>query len=547
MSMDEFDRRIETAERRIAQLYLRATPGDGLSAGMLGEAFDELRTSVEELQVAQEEMRVQNEELAIAQGLIEHERKRYENLFQFAPIGYVVTDRTGIIREANHAAGGLLRIRPDFLTGKPFANFVDRPERQRFRVYLLHLKTRVSPLPMTLKLCPRDGIPFDADLTCDIADEAEGNPAALRWTIRDITSHQEALRLSEERLRLAIEGADIGIFHWGISTGELEWSDRCKAMFGLSPVAKMDHELFIQCIHPEDRERVAVATRDAVERVHDFDAEYRVVWPDGGIHWISARAKCFVGLGGASLRMEGIAQNMDARHASEEQKLRDREKMAEQERQAAIFKERNRIAQEIHDTLAQGFTGIAIQLEAAQDVFKEKPDQALAHTRRARQLACDSLAEARRSVRALRPQVLETQDLAGALRYFVEMTTTGTAVLGQVDVVGEPYTLEHDVETHLLRIGQEALTNALRHGQPTHVRITLTFEPERMRIHVWDDGQGFDLRATSSEQGFGLIGIRERTESIHGACRISSAHGQGTEVDVCIPNPKRIGELHASG
>jgi len=199
-----------------------------------------------------------------------------------------------------------------------------------------------------------------------------------------------------------------------------------------------------------------------------------------------------------------------------------------------IGQERMRIAREIHDTLAQGFTGIIVQLEAAEDaqthgLKKENVD----HLRRASELARDSLQEARRSVFALRPQALEQRELADALNEIIAKMTAGTSLQAELTVDGTPRKLPGEIEQNLLRIGQEALTNALRHAHATHFTAKLTFRSEAVLLDLKDDGCGFDV--TSRNEGFGLTGMKERVEAMAGQLQIESTPGKGTTISLALP------------
>ncbi len=208
-----------------------------------------------------------------------------------------------------------------------------------------------------------------------------------------------------------------------------------------------------------------------------------------------------------------------------------RERVEHRER-AALLEERTRIAREIHDTLAQGLTGIVIQLEAAEDALFDEPRATEAHIIRARQLARDSLAEARRSVWALRPQTLADDGLLSAIRQLAEQVGRDAAT--QIELVhhGRPYPLESDVEDELLRIVQEALTNALRHAKAGRIGISLEFAPSQVELCVQDDGVGYDAAART--EGLGLRGMRERVQRIGGQLVIATRPGQGTRVIVLV-------------
>lgn len=212
-------------------------------------------------------------------------------------------------------------------------------------------------------------------------------------------------------------------------------------------------------------------------------------------------------------------------------------RLAEQGQQTAVLKERNRMAQEIHDTLAQGFTGILVQLEVAADMLADAPQEAQPHIQRAHDLALDSLREARRSVRALRPQALEQNTLPSALAKLIVQMTADTGIEARMDIHGTAHALPEEMENNLLRIGQEALSNALKHAQAKTILLELRFEPSRIRLSVRDDGRGFDTKSLQGQEHFGLKVMRERAEEIGGHFQIASRPGQGTEVKVTVPTP----------
>lgn len=215
---------------------------------------------------------------------------------------------------------------------------------------------------------------------------------------------------------------------------------------------------------------------------------------------------------------------------------------AEHEKKEQLLQERNRMAREIHDTLAQGLTGIIIQLEAADDTLIGPETEARGHLQRARNLARYSLEEARRSVQALRPEVLERQDLATALAQVMEQMALGTAVQTNMTVEGTPLpggNLPPEMESELFRIGVEALTNALKHARSRHVWMTLRFAPDRVDLSVRDDGQGFLTTTPPFQPTFGLVTMRDRAEQVGGEFTVKSAPGAGTEVAVWVPLPKR--------
>ncbi len=217
--------------------------------------------------------------------------------------------------------------------------------------------------------------------------------------------------------------------------------------------------------------------------------------------------------------------------------------LAEQGRQAAILEERNRMAREIHDTLAQAFTGVIIQLGAASRIITDESADVQAHINQARDLAREGLAEARRSVNALRPQILETSNLRKAFnRLAAQMSAIDTQII--CTVIGEVYRLSIDRENNLLRIGQEALTNAVKYAQASEIQIELVYQPTEFILRVKDNGQGFEMDSLSMVQGFGLISMKERCDRISANLTIQSIPGQGTEIMILIDNDAKNLDSH---
>ncbi|MHB8995518.1 MAG: PAS domain-containing sensor histidine kinase [Armatimonadota bacterium] len=214
---------------------------------------------------------------------------------------------------------------------------------------------------------------------------------------------------------------------------------------------------------------------------------------------------------------------------------------AEAREHTVVVEERTRMAREIHDTLAQGFTGIVIQLEAAEDVLVEDPEEARLHVLKARTLARESLAEARRSVWALRPVVLGAGDLGYAFLHLVKKLAEESGIPIDFTLRGVLRALNEDLEHHLLRIGQEALTNALKHAKASEISVTLTSDDEHIALSVEDRGQGFDTESPAYRPGLGLRGIQERTDSLGGKLTLTGAPGHGTRVEVMVPLPRNEG------
>ncbi|MFC0550454.1 sensor histidine kinase [Planotetraspora thailandica] len=219
------------------------------------------------------------------------------------------------------------------------------------------------------------------------------------------------------------------------------------------------------------------------------------------------------------------------------------EQLLAQAREAGVHDERERMAREIHDTLAQGLTGIITQLHAAEHAADD-PAAWRRHIEAATTLAKESLTEARRSVHALRPEPLQTARLSEALVNVAERWSSLHEVPVQVTTTGAARPMRPEVEVALLRTAQEALTNVAKHARATRVGVTLSYMEHQVALDVRDDGTGFDparihdnVTNDPSEDrgGFGLIAMRQRIEGLSGTLQVESEPGAGTGISACVP------------
>ena len=200
--------------------------------------------------------------------------------------------------------------------------------------------------------------------------------------------------------------------------------------------------------------------------------------------------------------------------------------LAQEAQQAAIFEERNRLAGEIHDTLAQAFTGISLQLGVAKSIVHQDPNETQKILARSLQLARAGLNEARRAVWAIYPSATKYTDFARSLQEAIEQFTANIPL--QLSIEGEPYFLPAILGLNLTRIAQEAIANALKHAQANTIEVTLTYEPQEIYLSVKDDGRGFSPQQDGG--GFGLMSLSQRSERIGGELQISSQLDRGTEI-----------------
>ncbi len=202
---------------------------------------------------------------------------------------------------------------------------------------------------------------------------------------------------------------------------------------------------------------------------------------------------------------------------------------AELQRETAVLEERNRIARDIHDTLAQGFTGVSVQLQALRSALQRgEHDRMMDHVDTASQLTRSSLAEARESVYMLRTEPIGSSQLIESLEALADQGLGTDAAEISFTLRGEPYNLDPDSENALLRIAQESLANVRKHAKATKCEIKLIYGTDAVTLTVRDNGAGFDPSGITA--GLGLAGMRTRAQRLGATLLLGSAPGRGTEV-----------------
>ncbi len=249
--------------------------------------------------------------------------------------------------------------------------------------------------------------------------------------------------------------------------------------------------------------------------------------------WTPQRTTYALGLVCAGLLIaSAIGVSLSRRRLKEQA---HRRQMAEAEF-AAILTERNRVAREIHDTLAQGLAATSVQLRLARKQAGGNPEALQTHLDAAQQLVRDSLQEARNSIWNTRSQVLETGDLPTALGGILKQMADGAELKTALEITGRPRRFAPVIENNLLRVGQEAITNAVRHARAKAITVTLDFGERQFRLTVRDDGKGFNPdQPPQSPGGFGLLGMRERAQELKSELQVRSKPDGGTEITLSVP------------
>jgi signal transduction histidine kinase len=270
-------------------------------------------------------------------------------------------------------------------------------------------------------------------------------------------------------------------------------------------------------------------------------------WPLPGNRFMLTVCALWVGFGVTrALYTDALLQESQKRQRLIEQLDSTRRDLAEEERRAGVLMERHRLARDLHDTLAQSFTGIVLHLEAAEQALPPQAPTAQLHIDQARASARASLQEVRRLLWALRPGLLEHSSLSAVVRELVQKWNDEQAASGRTAVLelGTLGRLHPEVEVTILRAVQEALANVHKHSQARTVHIVLQRSEERVALTVTDDGIGFPggaPPAPASPGGYGLVAMRERVAQLAGELRFAPGPHGGAEVALWLPVRGEVG------
>lgn len=236
-----------------------------------------------------------------------------------------------------------------------------------------------------------------------------------------------------------------------------------------------------------------------------------------------------------ALAYQALYRESEQRRLLIDDLVRTRERLVRAESDAARLTERERLAREIHDTLAQGMSSIILLLRAARRDLDSDRDAVRGRLAEAEQAAAENLEEARNFVRELAPPVLERSSLTDALRRITESAAARSPSRIRFEASGTPLPLPTDHEVALVRIAQGALGNAAQHSGAANVGVTLTYLDDTVVLDVYDDGRGFDPAAPAT--GYGLRAMRERARALGGTLTVESAADEGTAVVAALPVP----------
>ena len=341
---------------------------------------------------------------------------------------------------------------------------------------------------------------------------------------------ERSLRESEQRMNLAADAANLGIWIRDLVGNEIWATDKWRQLFGFEKWEWLDMHRFLQRLHPEDRDAVSQTLTKARETGGIYEKEFRIVLPDGQVRWIASRGRVEFDAAGKPVFMRGAALDNTARKLAEEaaHDLSGRLIHAQEE-------EQTRLARELHDDLSQSLALLSVELE----MFGQNPPAGPGQiSDRMQEFSSDVnrlSSEVHRLSHQLHPAKLEQLGLVAAMRGFCKELAMAHQMAIEFADHSVPRAVPEDTALCLYRITQEALHNVIKHSGGTVARVELTRDNGELRLVVADDGVGFDPETIRANGSLGLVSMAERARFVHGRFSIESHAGEGTRIDVRVP------------
>ena len=385
--------------------------------------------------------------------------------------------------------------------------------------------------------------------------DASGPVIRIVGTHFDLTERKRAeaaLRESEERLTLAFEGAQEGVYDWNLETGAVVYSSQWKRMLGYE-----DHEIephisaFERLIHPDDLARATRVNVGVAGGDKPYVVEFRLRHKDG--HYVHVLSRGFPVRrepGGPVVRIVGTHFDLTERRQNEEARERERSERARTELLGRLVfaqeDERRRIAREMHDQFGEQLTALGLRIRMLKEAVDGR-DDLTAQVEALEQVAQQLDSDVDQLVWELRPTALDDLGLRAALANYVQDWSTRVSIPAELHTAGlTTDRLASEIETTLYRIAQEALNNIAKHARAGHVEIILERRQNHVSLVVEDNGVGFDLGGVDADRrGFGLLGMQERAALVGATLHIESAPGEGTTILVRMPTTPMTTIEHA--
>jgi PAS domain S-box-containing protein len=362
----------------------------------------------------------------------------------------------------------------------------------------------------------------------------DGEPERMMGIAQDITdrmSEKEALRESEERLRLAAHVGRMYAYEWDRATDIIVRSGEFMHILGLTVApAVITCQEMLAVVYPDDRAKLVAATNSCTPENPACQVQYRVIRPDGSLVWLEKSARAFFDEKGTMLRMIGMVADISERHLAEEALSGVSRKLIE-----AQENERARISRELHDDIGQRLALLSVTLDRLKLLAANSNKRVHECLDDLRKQIFNIAGAVHVMSHELHSSTLRFLDLANAMRGFCAELSNQKNVEIRFSHKDVPGNLPQDISLCLFRVLQEGLHNAVKHSESRAFEVELNGQPGRLHLTVRDSGRGFDLETAMGGSGLGLSGMHERIKLVNGELVIHSQPERGTTIHARVP------------
>jgi two-component system, NarL family, sensor histidine kinase UhpB len=503
-------------------------------------AEDELEQRVKErtaeLTEANEHLKREIDRRTRAEEALREEEAKYRTLVETSPDTVILADLQGNVTFASH---GILELygseRVEDFIGRHPLEFIVEEDHERFEANLKKTLEEGVGRGREYTFIKNDGSRFPGEVSAAVIRDVADRPTAFVAIVRDITERtkaEEAVRRSEERFRSYFVQGLLGMAVTGCDKQWIEVNDRLSEILGY-PREELLAMKWTEATHPDDlKAGLLEFTRMMSQEIEHYTQDKRFLRKNGEIVYATVFVRCFRRPDGAIDHFLTLIEDITERKQAEE--ALERERRTLKHLLQSSDHERQLIAYEIHDGLAQQLAGAIMQFDTYAHQKELEPRFAAKAFDAGMTMIRQSHVEARRLISGVRPPILDEAGIVAAVSHLVneERRRKGPKIEYASDVDFERLT--PILENAIYRIVQEGLTNACRHSKSKKVRVELVQHGDLIRIEVQDQGIGFKLEDIG-ENNFGVAGIRERARLLGGSAVIDSEPGKGTRIVVELP------------
>lgn len=464
----------------------------------------------------------------------------FYDAFRASPIGIALESLEGQPLFVNPALCAMLGFSEEEMQNKHCVDFSPPDDAEKDWALFERLRSgEIGSYQLEKRYFRKDGSLMWGRLSVTILS---GRPTPVVMAmVEDITEKkkgEQSLQDSEQRLRLAQQAAGMGAFEWNIQTGVNVWTPELEAVYGLPPGGfGGTQNAFENLIYLEDRERVLELVDSTLKSGRATRGEWRVVWPDGSLHWIVGRWQVFMDESGKPARMIGVSIDVTERKLAEQALADMTRKLVDAQEQ-----ERARIGRELHDDINQRLAMLAVELE---QVLLDPSDSG-SRLPKLRDHLLEISSDVQDLSHELHSSKLEYLGVVAGIRSWCREFAERNRV--EIDFRSDVKdTVPPEIGVCLLRVLQEAVHNSVKHSGVKHAEVQLAGDSNLIHLLISDSGKGFDLEHALQGKGLGLTSMRERVRLANGSITLHSKPMGGTRIHVRIPLSAEASALPAVG